>query len=78
MNYMKALDFSKNEEYRIIQSKIFKDELTECISYIEGTLCNRQAAKRLLDRVETETEKLSYTARAYYLLRQIKRWQFRK
>ena len=78
MNYVKNLDVNQKSNYKIKQSKIFKKELTECISYIKEELYNAQAARRLLDRIEKETESLSYNARAYYLLRKNKRWQLRK
>lgn len=69
MNYVKNLDFRQNNNYKIKQSKIFKKELIESISYIKEVLYNPRAANRLLDKIEKETDSLSYSARAYYLLR---------
>ena len=78
MRYVKNLDFRQSRKYKIKQSKIFKRELTEIISYIKEVLYNPRAADRLLNKIEKETESLSYSARAYYLLRKIKRRQHRK
>lgn len=78
MNYEKNLDFKQNNNYKIKQSKMFKKELTESINYIKNVLFNHQAAIRLLNRIEKETEKLSYSARAYYLLQKIEKWQSRE
>lgn len=69
MNYVKNLDFRQNNNYKIKQSKIFKKELIESISYIKEVLYNPRAANRLLDKIEKETDSLSYSARAYYLFR---------
>lgn len=78
MSYVKNLDFRQSRKYKIKQSKIFKRELTEIISYIKEVLYNPRAADRLLNKIEKETESLSYSARAYYLLRKNKRRQHRK
>lgn len=67
MNYVNNLDFRQKSYYKIKQSKIFKKELTESINYIKEDLYNPRAAKRLLDKIEKETENLSYSARAYLL-----------
>ena len=64
--------------YKIIQRVKYKEELKEIYKYIKDELYAPKAAYNLLKRITKETENLSYSARAYYLLRQIKRWQHRK
>lgn len=64
--------------YKVIPLIKYKKELKEIYQYIANKLYAPKAAYNLLRKITEKTEKLSYTARAYYLLRQIKRWQFRK